>query len=81
MSARVEQQQNKTNNELVDRLMTFSVSFTDMDIDVRLTPNVGQNGAKWDKFGTFSDQILVHFGSMSQNVLKSDQKKSRICPG
>ena len=50
--------------------MTFSVSFTDMDIDVRLTPNVGQNGAKWDKFGTFSDQILVHFGSMSQNVMK-----------
>ena len=30
--------------------------------------------------GSFSDQILVHFGSASQNVLKSDLKKSRICP-
>ena len=35
---------------------------------------------KWDKSGTFSDQISVHFGSVSQNVLKSDLKKSQICP-
>ena len=35
---------------------------------------------KWDKSGTFSDQISVHFGALRQNVLKSDLKKSRICP-
>ena len=29
---------------------------------------------------TFSGQISVYFGSMRQNVLKSDLKKSRICP-
>ena len=32
-----------------------------------------------DKSGTFSDQISVHFGSPSQNVLKSDLKKCWIC--
>ena len=35
-----------------------------------------------DKSGTFSDQISVHSGSPTQNVLKSDLKKwwiSRIC--
>ena len=37
---------------------------------------VGQIDCKWDKSGTFSDQISVHFGSMSQNVLKSNLKKS-----
>ena len=35
---------------------------------------------KTDKSGTFSDQISVHFGAPRQNVLKSDLKKSRICP-
>ena len=28
-----------------------------------LAPKVGQIGPKWDKSGTFSDQISVHFGS------------------
>ena len=37
-------------------------------------PKVSQIGFKWDKFGTFSDQILVHFGSPRQNVPKSDLK-------
>ena len=41
---------------------------------------MGQIGPKWDKSGTFSDQIPVHFGSSSQSVLKSDLKKSWICP-
>ena len=41
---------------------------------------VGQIAPKWDKSGTFSDEISVHFGSPSQNVLKSHLKKSRICP-
>ena len=36
---------------------------------------MGQISQKWDKSGTFSDQILVHFSSESQNVLKSDLKK------
>ena len=40
----------------------------------------GKIGAKWDKSGTFSDQMSVHFGAVRQNVLSSDLKKSRICP-
>ena len=35
-------------------------------------------GSKLDKYVTFSDPISVHFGSPSENVLKSDLKKSRI---
>ena len=41
---------------------------------------MGQIGPKWDKSGTFSDQISEHFGATRQNVLKSDLKKSRIYP-
>ena len=37
---------------------------------------MGQIGAKWDKSGTFSDQISVHFGGGRRNVLKIDFKKS-----
>ena len=40
---------------------------------VRLAPN-----GTIDKSGTFSDQVSVHFGSASQNVLKPDLKKTRI---
>ena len=36
---------------------------------------VGQIRPKWDKSGTFSDQISVHF-----ELLKSDMKQTRICP-
>ena len=43
-------------------------------------PKVGLIGPKWDKSGPFSDQIWVYFGALWQNVLKSDLKKSRICP-
>ena len=39
--------------------------------DIRFSPKVGQLSHKWDKSGSFSDQISVHFGS---------SKKSRICP-
>ena len=42
--------------------------------NIRFYPKVGQITSKWDKSGTFSDQISVHFGSPSQNVLKSDLK-------
>ena len=35
---------------------------------------------KWDKSGTFSNYILVHFRFPSQNVLNFELKKSRICP-
>ena len=31
--------------------------------DVRVGPKVGQIGPKWIEFGTFPDQISVHFGS------------------
>ena len=51
-----------------------------LPMPVRFAYKVGQIGPKWDKSGTFSDLISVHFGSSSQNVLKSDLKKSRICP-
>ena len=47
--------------------------------DVRFGLKVGQIGPKWDKCWTFSDKISVHFGSLSQNVLKSYLKKSSIC--
>ena len=47
--------------------------------DVRFGPKVGQIAPKWDKSGTFSDQISVHFG-LSQNVLKSDLKKLSDSP-
>ena len=46
----------------------------------RFGPKVGQIVPKWNKSKTFSDQISVHFESASQSVLKSDVKKSRICP-
>ena len=45
--------------------------------DVRFGPKYAQIAPKRNKSGTFSDQISVHF---SQNVLKSDLKKSWICP-
>ena len=46
---------------------------------------LGQIGLKWNKSGTLSDQISVHIGSprlgsTRQNVLKSNLKKSLICP-
>jgi len=40
---------------------------------VRLAPNS-------TNLENFSDQISVDFGSPSQNILKSDLKKSRFCP-
>ena len=39
---------------------------------------MGQICPKWDKSGTVADQISVHFGSVSQNVLKSDLRQSRF---
>ena len=60
-------------------LRLFSVSTH--STNVRFRPKVDQISPKWKKkSGTFSDQISVHFGSQSQNVLISDLKKSRICP-
>ena len=50
------------------------------DKDVRFWHKFGRFGTKWEKSGTFSDHFSVHFGSRSQNVLKFDLKKSRICP-
>ena len=34
--------------------------------DFRLGPKVGQICIKWNKSGTFSDQILVHFRSVGK---------------
>ena len=59
------------------RVYSAPVSLTEISgfatWSVRLNP-------KWDKSGTFSDRISVHFGAPRQNVLKFDLKKSRICP-
>ena len=30
---------------------------------IRFGPKIGQIGPKWDKSGTFTDQISVHFGA------------------
>ena len=49
-------------------------------LDVRCGPKLCQINPKWDKSGSFSDQILVYFGSPRENVLESDLKKFRICP-
>ena len=40
---------------------------------------MGQIGAKWDKSGTFSDQISVHFGADAPKCTEICSKKSRIC--
>ena len=62
--------------------------------DGRFGSKVGQISPKWDKSGAFSDHISVHFVGeirdylgpiptsllIEPNVLKSDLKKSRICP-
>ena len=39
-----------------------------------------QIGPKWDKCGTFSDLISVHFGAGRQNVLKSNMKSPGFVP-
>ena len=52
----------------------FGTGMSDLGpIWVRLAP-------KWDKSGTFSNHISVHFRLPSLNVLKYELKKSRICP-
>ena len=38
-----------------------------------LASKLGEIASKWNKSGTFSDQSLVHFGSVIQNILKSKQ--------
>ena len=46
----------------------------------QIWPKVDQIGLKSDKSATFSEQISVHFGSVSQNVLKSDMKNPGFVP-
>ena len=46
---------------------------------VGLAPKWVRLDPKFDKSGTFSDQISVHL-AREPNVLKSDLKKSRIFP-
>ena len=46
--------------------------------DVNFGPKIYLIGTKWNKSGTFKDQISVHFFQRSQNVLKSDLKKHRF---
>ena len=41
---------------------------------------MGQIGPKWDKYGSFSDQISVHFSAVCQSVLRSDLKSPIFVP-
>ena len=41
---------------------------------------MGQFYPRWNKSETLWDQTSVHFSLPSQSILKSDQKKSQICP-
>ena len=36
--------------------------------DIKFGPKESQIGPKWDKFGTFSNQISIHFGSVSPDL-------------
>ena len=64
---------------------------TKLDTGVEFKPDVGQISPKSDKSGTFYDQfqniwfnflrtVSVHFGSISQNVLKLILKILRFVP-
>ena len=61
------------------QLELFKKSMTYLSLAISGT-KVPQIVLKWDKSGAFSHQISVQFGSASQIVLKSDLRKSRICP-
>ena len=51
----------------------YVVSFAAFQTNVTgFEVKVGQIGPKWDKSWTFTDQVSVHFGSVSQNKLKFD---------
>ena len=43
--------------------------------NLRFSPKVVLIVPNLDKFGTFSDKILVRFGSNTKTVVKSDLKK------
>ena len=45
----------------------------------RCGPKMGQIGPKWDKAGTFSDQISVHFEA-SARISDLDTKWVRLAP-
>ena len=71
---------NKIHNEAVKTLVTDNAFVS----DARFGHKVGQIVPKWDKSETYWDIIRfhnsVHFGSVSNNILKSDLKKFEICP-
>ena len=48
--------------------------------DVRFWSKMGHIGRKSDKSGTILDQISEHFGSSSENVLRSYLKSPRFVP-
>ena len=62
------------------QLLNHILHTTSRNRDARFGLKVCQIGIKWVKASTFQDQISVHFGSPSQNVLKYDLEKSQICP-
>ena len=67
---------NKSSCHLSTPSVSVYLSLIAVTRDGRFGSKVGQIDPKWDKSGTFSDQISVHLAQMSW----SDLKKSRICP-
>ena len=63
---------------VTDGVRTFPSQVTASLSHVGMSVRLGQVSPKCDKSGTFSDQISVHFGSESQNVLKYDLKNSCV---
>ena len=43
------------------------VQAVDSKLGDQIGPKMGQFGPKWDKSGTFSDKISVHFGANGSN--------------
>ena len=71
---------NSWNNYRYKKIIPFNFYNRFHCMVIRFIDKVVQIGPKRDKPRTFSDQISVHFGSPSQNILKSDLKMSQICP-
>ena len=57
---------------------TFSISLTNQGWEI--SPQSGLDFPKMGQIRDILDHMSVDFGSVSENVLKYDQKMSSICP-
>ena len=48
-------------------------------MDVRFGSEIGQIGQKWDKYGTFSDQISENFGSSISGFVQIGGQVDPLC--